>query len=195
MLVIGLEFLAGRFHANPWGRNVNEGVPEWPPSPYRLLRAVYDAWKRKRAEWPDSRVEPILRKWGSQPPMFHLPPARASHTRSFLNQNERDPAKKTLIFDAFVVLSTGSPVLVGWPDVTLENQEAADLAELLSLINYVGRSESWARATIMPASSDQVWNCHPSHANSEPAEISESVLVACALPPEQYEAQPWKQKA
>jgi hypothetical protein len=61
------------------------------------------------------------------------------------------------------------------------------------LINYIGRSESWVRTAIMPTASE--WNCHPSGKNSEPVDISESVLVACALPPEQYEAQPWKQKA
>jgi len=31
MLIIELEFPAGRYHANPWGRNVNEGEVEWPP--------------------------------------------------------------------------------------------------------------------------------------------------------------------
>jgi hypothetical protein len=56
VVVIELRFLTGRFHATPWGRNVNEGVPEWPPSPYRLLRALYDAWKRKRPDWPEGRV-------------------------------------------------------------------------------------------------------------------------------------------
>src|SRR5216684_3533657 len=142
MLVIGLEFIAGRFHANPWGRNVNEGVPEWPPSPYRLLRALYDTWKRKRPDWPDSRVEPILRNLASRAPMFRLPPARAAHTRSFLNQNEKDPAKKSLIFDAFVVLDPAASVLIGWPEVTFEDQQQTVLAALLALVNYMGRSES-----------------------------------------------------
>ena len=33
MTAVALRFLAGRFHATPWGHHVNEGVPEWPPSP------------------------------------------------------------------------------------------------------------------------------------------------------------------
>ena len=53
MLLIELAFPAGRYHATPWGRHVNEGVCEWPPSPYRLVRALYDAWKRKRPDWPE----------------------------------------------------------------------------------------------------------------------------------------------
>ena len=30
----------GRFHATPWGHHVNEGIVEWPPSPYRIVRAL-----------------------------------------------------------------------------------------------------------------------------------------------------------
>jgi len=50
MLIIELAFLNGRFHATPWGRHVNEGAPEWPPSPYRLVRALYDTWKRNASK-------------------------------------------------------------------------------------------------------------------------------------------------
>jgi CRISPR-associated protein Csb2 len=193
MLVVELRFITGRFHANPWGRNVNEGVPEWPPSPYRLLRAVYDAWKRKRPEWPDSRVEPLLRKLASQSPLFHLPPARASHTRSFLNQNERDPAKKSLIFDAFVVILPDAPVLVGWPDLILDDKKLSDLAELLSVLNYIGRSESWIDAKIITGAVDYSWNCQPSGENHSD-ESSESVLVACPLLPHRYDSHPLRLK-
>ena len=45
-VIIKLKFPAGRYHATPWGRHVNEGVPEWPPSPWRLLRALVAVWKR-----------------------------------------------------------------------------------------------------------------------------------------------------
>ena len=45
-----LTFPWGRYHANPWGRHVNEGAVELPPSPWRLLRAVRDvAHPRSRA--------------------------------------------------------------------------------------------------------------------------------------------------
>ena len=40
-ITIKLTFPGGRYHATPWGRHVNEGVPEWPPSPWRLLRASW----------------------------------------------------------------------------------------------------------------------------------------------------------
>ena len=40
MLLIEIHSPAGRFHATPWGRHVNEGAVEWPPSPWRFLRAT-----------------------------------------------------------------------------------------------------------------------------------------------------------
>jgi len=75
MLLIELAFLAGRYHATPWGRHVNEGVCEWPPSPYRLIRALYDVWKRKRPEWREQRVAELLEVLASAAPSYHIPPA------------------------------------------------------------------------------------------------------------------------
>ena len=46
MIAISLHFLTGRFHATPWGHHVNEGVAEWPPSPWRLLRALMATFYR-----------------------------------------------------------------------------------------------------------------------------------------------------
>ena len=134
MLVIELAFPAGRYHATPWGRHVNEGVCEWPPSPYRLIRALYDAWKRKRPDWPEERVARILEALASSPPSYHIPPAVVSHTKSYLSQNERNPAAKTAIFDGFVALSARSCVLMGWPDAELDATATADLEELISLL-------------------------------------------------------------
>ena len=45
MIAIGIRFVAGGYHARPWGVFGRDGIPEWPPSPYRLLRALIAAWK------------------------------------------------------------------------------------------------------------------------------------------------------
>ena len=52
-ITLKLTFPAGRYHATPWGRHVNEGVPEWPPSPWRLLRALVAVWKRACPDLPE----------------------------------------------------------------------------------------------------------------------------------------------
>lgn len=191
MVVVELRFLTGRFHATPWGRNVNEGVPEWPPSPYRLLRALYDAWKRKRPEWAEGRVRPILEALGKEPPRFHLPPARAAHTRTFLSENQPDASKRQKVFDPFVVVSPADPVVLGWPQSSLTVDATSDLGELLGLMNYLGRSESWMEARLRPNADGVSWNCEPAQAGAKDKE-SELVGVACAVSPEAYSARPYE---
>ena len=58
MLALGFRFPAGRYHATAWGSHVNEGVPEWPPSPWRLLRALIATAYHKL---PDEVEKPALR--------------------------------------------------------------------------------------------------------------------------------------
>ena len=47
MFALAFRFPAGRYHATPWGRNVNEADVAWPPEPWRLLRALIAAYWRK----------------------------------------------------------------------------------------------------------------------------------------------------
>ncbi len=181
MLVVELEFPAGRYHATAWGRHVNEGEPEWPPAPYRLIRALYDVWKRKAAAWPAERVEPIFRALAAEPPRYFLPPASVSHTRSYLSKNERDPQQKTLIFDGFVVVGPRERVLIGWPAVDLPGTILDDLDTLLSQLNYLGRSESWVSARVTRGVNGVAWNCE-----AAPADGGDTVGVACPLSFEAY---------
>ncbi len=187
MVAIELRFLTGRFHATPWGRNVNEGAPEWPPSPYRLLRALYDAWKRKRPDWPEGRVRPILEALATEPPRFHLPLARAAHTRAFLSENQQDVSQRQKVFDPFVVLSPAEPVVAGWPRSNLTVGAASDLGALLGLVNYLGRSESWVEAHLRPSTDGVSWNCEPAPTGVGNAEF-ELVRIACLVSPDAYRA-------
>ncbi|MCQ8903236.1 MAG: type I-U CRISPR-associated protein Csb2 [Methanothrix sp.] len=189
MILIECVLINGRFHATPWGRNVNEGIPEWPPSPYRLIRALYDTWKRKRPDWPASKVEPLLAALSSQLPKFCLPEATSSHIRCFLSQNKEDITKKQLIFDAFVVTERGAKIVFFWPDVNLSEVQKSDLSELLSLINYLGRSESWVSARLLPDYTEVAWNCVPEDGSSDPG--WETVRVACPISADEYSKQPY----
>ena len=67
MLRIDLTLLAGRFHATPWGRHVNEGEPEWPPSPWRLLRALVSSWKRTAPHLSEKELQPLFSKLAEAP--------------------------------------------------------------------------------------------------------------------------------
>lgn len=190
MLLIELSFPAGRYHATAWGRHVNEGVPEWPPSPYRLVRALFDAWKRKRPDWDERRVETVLTALASSAPMFRLPEASEAHTRSFLSRNEPDPAKKTLIFDGFVSLARRDTVLMGWPETTLNTDVERDLDELLSVLNYLGRSESWITARVLRGVTQADWNCIPADRELKDGDF-EIAKVAVTRPQQDFTSGKW----
>src|SRR5215211_4425771 len=100
---VAIRFPTGRFHATPWGHHVNEGLPEWPPAPWRLFRALVAVWKRKLAGVPLVRdhIESLLTALASQPPEFHLPPATLGHTRHYMPLGSTDANKRTKVFDAF----------------------------------------------------------------------------------------------
>src|SRR5438477_3732724 len=143
MIGISVSFPGGRFHATPWGRHVNEGAPEWPPSPWRFLRALVATWKSKLDhQLGQSDVEVLLRALIA-PPQFVLPPASAGHTRHYMPWFKKGPDDKTLVFDTFVSLSRDALVVMLWPDVTLPSRQSEQLAVLLEHVNYFGRAESW----------------------------------------------------
>ena len=185
MLVLEFGFPAGRYHATPWGRNVNEGVEEWPPSPYRLARALVDTARRRRPAWPESRIRSLLTPLVN-PVGFLLPPARASHVRCYMHSNQPDASKKQKIFDAFVALQPGEQLLAAF-DGDPGPEVRRDLEDLLSELSYLGRSESWVRARVYEPEAPIGLNCVPANGSGDP-EGMDRVPVACLRTEEAYEA-------
>lgn len=186
MIAVALRFQSGRFHATPWGRHVNEGAPEWPPSPWRFLRALVATWKRKMdgdGDCVPEVVEALLRKL-AEAPLFVLPPAVAAHARHFvpLRGGERD---RSLVFDAFVALDRRAEVVFVWPDAVLDVSEAAALRQLLDRVGTFGRAETWAEARVLDdagcAEALGRVNCVPAGHPAAPSG-GEVVRVLCADP-------------
>lgn len=183
MTTVELRFPAHRFHATAWGRHVNEGIPEWPPSPYRLLRALYDAWKRKHTEIPEASIEGLFGALATEAPRFGLPRAVASHTRSYLSSNGFDPSDKSLIFDAFISLGREGKCYISWPGLELSVDQRELLKRLLGSLNYLGRSESWVEASLVGADAAGTFICEPLKIASG---NGDAVPVACVVPKEEY---------
>ena len=160
MIIIGVRLVSGKYHATPWGRFPNEGSTEWPPSPYRLLRALVASWKTAAPHERKEDVEGLLQKLASQAPSFHLPPSSIGHTRHYMPA----PRKRStsLIMDTFVLVGKSDAVRIIWPDVVLDHGEARLLDDLLRALHYFGRSESWCEALVEhPKESEVVPNCVP----------------------------------
>ncbi|HZU45101.1 MAG TPA: type I-U CRISPR-associated protein Csb2 [Terriglobales bacterium] len=190
MIAVALSFPSGRFHATPWGRHVNEGALEWPPSPWRFLRALIGTWKRKLdSKLSQSDVEALFCAL-VEPPQFVLPRASTGHTRHFMpwfkNWKPAEPEKaKTLVFDTFITLARDARVVMLWPDVTLSPQQRHQLSLLLAHVNFFGRAESWCSASLLDdseaAESSQEVNCRPLNGAGAPPNC-EIVRVLCIEP-------------
>lgn len=209
MIAISLTFPAGRYHATPWGRHVNEGAVEWPPSPWRLLRSLVAVWKRTLADEGQDRMEPILRRL-ADPPRFALPPAATGHTRHYMPIGYGPPSKKlvpnrmedakrcgsssellrveqnTLVFDAFVALAPDSPLVACWPSVDLDPAQRELLALLLANLNFLGRAESWCEARLLDDAEAVVFgdsaNCAALAEGESPLPDDELVRTLCPDP-------------
>jgi CRISPR-associated protein Csb2 len=191
MTGIALRFPSGRFHATPWGRHVNEGAPEWPPSPWRLLRGLVATWKRKLADAPErTDFEAVIRAL-SEPPDFILPAAAAAHTRHYMplrGPRESDPP--AMVFDAFIVLPKDAEIFVLWPQLVLPPKQAYALQTLLEHLSTLGRGESWCAARLLRGTEaeerSQTRNCRI--INGEVHSDQEIVRVLCAHPKQAFSA-------
>ncbi len=157
-LVVTLRFPHGRYHATPWGRQVNEGRPEWPPSPWRIARALLSAWHRSGSPVDEDVVQSALRLLAA-PVTFHVPRTGRGHARHYYPLAKRKKGKNrddtTLGMDSFVTIHPGDPcVLQVAADPTAAQVEL--LTALAAQVGYLGRAESLVDIEIGTTISDEV---------------------------------------
>jgi CRISPR-associated protein Csb2 len=145
------RFPGGRYHATPWGHHVNEGLVEWPPSPWRVLRALI-ATGYSKLEWgvvpPEGRE--LVEALSSTLPTYRLPRATVAHSRHYMPIGVLDKGreKTTLVFDTWAEVHQGA-LAIRW-DCPLSKGAAGLLQQLAQTIGYLGRSESWVEAEVVP---------------------------------------------
>ncbi|MDG6224859.1 MAG: type I-U CRISPR-associated protein Csb2 [Candidatus Thermoplasmatota archaeon] len=145
MIGIRFRFPAGRYHATPWKRQVNEGVVEWPPNPWRIIRAFISVYYLKMEEDVRKEILISLIEKLSTEPIYKLPKASIGHTRHYMPQYKD---KTSLIFDTFASVKKDDELIVSWPDIELNEEERNILMRILKNMNYLGRAESWVEAEI-----------------------------------------------
>ncbi len=185
--VLQLRFPGRRYHATPWGHHVNEGGLEWPPSPWRLLRALLATGFSKHG-WdpagPPHAARTLVEALASCQPTFALPPGSLAHSRHYVVAE----GKKPLILDAWARIEEDAPPLeVVWP-CDLDTQERELLAALASSLGYLGRAESWVEARLVPEPQGTP-NCARGVVTPGPG--WEPVRVLCPLSAADYRA--WRE--
>lgn len=145
MIAIAFRLLAGRYHATGWDHHVNEGTVEWPPSPWRVLRALAAASYRC-ASVDREGVGRLLGRLSALPRYF-LPPVGTSHLRHYMPTKGEATTK---VFDAFVAANgKDAEIVATWPALELADDERRLLEELLPHVAYLGRAESWTEAKLL----------------------------------------------
>ncbi|MCA9637560.1 MAG: type I-U CRISPR-associated protein Cas5/Cas6, partial [Myxococcales bacterium] len=158
MPTLTLTFPGKRYHATPWGAHVNEGQIEWPPSPWRIYRALLSTGLTKlgwREEALPAAATELLEALTCVLPSYELPPPlTAAHSRHYM------PVAKTTskVFDGFARVGDNQ-LKIGW-DVELSPAAFMCLAELAEALGYLGRAESWVCASAAPGRLEGA-NCSP----------------------------------
>jgi CRISPR-associated protein Csb2 len=161
MIGLQVRFLAGRYHANAWHHAHNEAVPEWPPSPWRVLRALVSAAYAE--ELAPEVVAPLLEQLRGLP-CYCLPRASDAHSRHYMPDTDDGSHSKAKVFDTFVAVEGGAidprPLTIAW-DVELSEDDRRLLERLARRIPYLGRAESWASLDVVSVAQDTSWDCWP----------------------------------
>jgi CRISPR-associated protein Csb2 len=147
--VIEVELLSGRYHAHLWGEaQFGMAGPEWPPSPWRLLRALASAWFCARPS-PSTEADRdcLLEALGrSGAPQIWLPRTSVHEIRSY--QPVRLGASDRVLHHDHFAVPEGGRFWFRF-EAALQPEQRALLADLLGRLRYFGRSESRARLRLV----------------------------------------------
>lgn len=146
-LALRLTFPWGRYYAHPWGLNpARLREPEWPPSPWRLLRALAAGWFRAHSgQVPTPELHTLLDTLGKELPDIAIGSTAFSETvhwqPNFGTADNDDRAaatyKRTRHENHFA--ATESPVFFRWKNLVFDEQL---LGDILPHVTYFGRAES-----------------------------------------------------
>ena len=147
-LAISIRFPGGRYHATPWDAHVNEGRVEWPPSPWRLLRALIATRDLKaREEVPEAVLRRLVQRLAEVPPSYALPSRMASfHTRHYMPIWREKPKR---VLDTFLHLPRDARVVVLWTDAAFDEESIDALTCLVERLGYLGRAEAWVEGEVL----------------------------------------------
>ncbi|HMT32436.1 MAG TPA: type I-U CRISPR-associated protein Csb2 [Dermatophilaceae bacterium] len=152
-LALAFRFPLGEYHATPWDRAANSGDSEWPPSSWRILRALLSAWHTRCPEVASDDVERIINLLATEPPSYLLPAVGRSHTRHYLP----GVSYTEVVRDTSMTLAprlhvpADERVVVLWPSLDLHPDDRQVLGRLAAALGYLGRADSVCDARLLEA--------------------------------------------
>ena len=166
-LIIEQSFPLGRFHATRWKMGAfGDPYGEWPPSPWRLLRALANRWFQLSRETGDEdrgAFDRMLFVLSNELPKYYVPAhtIRGEPIKQYLPvgleekyKYKKNPVTKkqeldyqyrdtasTLTNDTYWLIAPNDSFFWVWQNVSIEDGLLLD--ELLARVLYFGRAESW----------------------------------------------------
>jgi CRISPR-associated protein Csb2 len=185
-----LQFPGRRYHATPWGHHVNEGLVEWPPSPWRILRALVSSgfttqhWKAIPQD-----AAGLIEKLAGSAPSYYLPEATAAHSRHYMPLGVLDKGreKTTLVYDTWLDVGDADLEIHWGCDLTVAETE--QLRILAESMGYLGRRESWVEAALIMESSSlrARLNAFPHQDGRGLGPGWEQISLMAPIPPSDYD--------
>jgi hypothetical protein len=145
-VVVAARFPFGRYAATPWFRSRREhvGNVEWPPSPWRISRALVCAAHRlDGSDLVDEAVE-LVRHLAQVEPEYVLPPAREVVYAQWMPQLEFEDhflsGQRSENGHTLLAIDPERELLVRWPGIALDEVERGLLGSLLGATPFLGQS-------------------------------------------------------
>lgn len=164
MLTLRLTFPWGRYYAHPWGQNPSRITEaEWPPSPWRLLRAIAAAWfQANPGRGASNELIQALETLGRELPTFILPKVSFSRTIHyqpyFKEANPQAKYHRARHENHFVAV--GGDVLIRWQlsgaDETAARTVHSVMNNVAGRISYFGRADSVCEVEVIESDDDNL---------------------------------------
>lgn len=155
-VTVEFTFPFGRYAATPWFRSRREHVEnvEWPPSPWRLGRALLAQAHRTLVAEDLEEAAAIALRLARSPPDFSFREKTGSLAYAQwmpgLSFDDGNPGAGRVENGHFLLdLGVDDPLVVAWPDLDLEEAERALLATLVADLPYLGQSVSVTDARLV----------------------------------------------
>lgn len=147
-VVIAVRFPFGRYAATPWFRSRREhvGNVEWPPSSWRIARALVSTAHRIGGDGLVDEAVELVRTLASAEPRYLLPPATQVVYAQWMPQLEYDDSPGASLRSenghTLLAISPERELHMRWPCVELSDEQRTLLAHLLDHTPYLGQSVS-----------------------------------------------------
>ncbi|WOP20062.1 type I-U CRISPR-associated protein Csb2 [Raineyella sp. LH-20] len=149
---LAFRFVSGAYAATAWDSSANSGTVEWPPSPWRISRALLAVAHDRLGQEDLGTVMEVISVLAAEYPSYDVPPTVPHHTRHYLpdlDHRTGETGGTTLTLNSMLSVDPTHALYVTWPEADLTRDQADCLARCVSRLPYLGRADSLVEASMV----------------------------------------------